>query len=54
VPFWPNGLAQFRVYFRFLDGFLSDFFCFSMQNNGKVHAIAIQHIKHARQCAFGA
>jgi hypothetical protein len=32
---WPNGLAHFRVFFRFWDGFLSDFAFFDAKTTGK-------------------
>jgi hypothetical protein len=52
--FGRNGLAHFRVFFRFWDDFLSGFAFFDAKTTGKPHDITIEHIKHARQCVFGA
>jgi hypothetical protein len=47
-------LLIFAFFFRFWDGFLSDFLFFDAKTTGKLHDSAIKHIKNARQCVFGA
>jgi hypothetical protein len=54
VYFGRKGLVHFRVFFRFWDGFLSDFAFFDAKTTGKPHGITIEHIKHARQCVLDA
>jgi hypothetical protein len=44
----------FAFFFRFRDGFLYDFAFNDAKTTGKPRNITIEHIKHARQCAFGA
>jgi hypothetical protein len=47
-------LLIFAFFFRFWDGFLSDFVFFDAKTTGNLLDITIEHIKHARQCVFGA
>jgi hypothetical protein len=47
-------LLNFAFCFRFWDGFLSDFAFFDAKTTGEPHDITFEHIKHARQCVFGA
>jgi hypothetical protein len=47
-------LFIFAFFFRFWDGFLSDFSFFDAKTTEKSHGIAIGHIKRACQCAFDA
>jgi hypothetical protein len=47
-------LFIFAFFFRFEAGFLSDFAFFDAKTTGNPHDITIEHIKHARQCVFGA
>jgi hypothetical protein len=52
---WHKWACSFsRFFFRFWNGFLSDFAYFDAKTTGKPHDITIEHIKHARQCVFGA
>jgi hypothetical protein len=53
VPERP--IAEFSLFFRFWDGFLSDFSFFDAKTTGKPHDISdisFEHITHARQCVL--
>jgi hypothetical protein len=54
VLFWPEWTYYFSRFFRFWDGFLSDFAFFDATTPRNPHDLTIEHVKHARQCVFGA
>jgi hypothetical protein len=54
VHFGRNGLVQFRIFFRFWDGFLSDFAFFDAKTTGKAQDAPYKSINHAHQCVSDA